>query len=89
MITVTLEYWSPESHTNWTPIFRHTKDITESDEISIFETFYSLNNQMRYCNGHSYKFQDKSWEDKYKEWLKSDDYKQKSFSLYYGGGVVD
>lgn len=89
MITVTLEYWSPESQIKWTPIFRHTKDITEPNEISIFETFYKMNNQMRYCNGYSYKFQDKSWETKYKEWLKSDDYQQKSFNLYYGGGVVD
>ena len=64
-------------------------EIEEENEIELFERFYKLNNSLRYCNESYYKFQDKEWEDKYNQWLKSEDYKQKSFNLYYGNGVVD
>jgi hypothetical protein len=63
--------------------------IEGKDEIELFERFYKLNNSLRYCNGSYYKFQDKDLENKYQEWLKSDDYNQKSFNLYYGNGIVD
>jgi hypothetical protein len=66
-----------------------TKDIEYTTEIGLFEQFVKLNNQLRYCNGSYYKFQDKQLELKYKEWLRSDDYKAKSFNLYYGNGIVD
>jgi hypothetical protein len=66
-----------------------TKDIEHNNEIGLFEQFNKLNNQLRYCNGSYYKFQDKQLELKYKEWLRSDDYKTKSFDLYYGNGIVD
>jgi uncharacterized protein YecT (DUF1311 family) len=69
--------------------FFTTKDIEANNDISLFEQFYKLNNQLRYCNGSYYKFQDKQLELKYKEWLHSDDYKVKSFNLYYGNGIVD
>jgi len=65
-----------------------TKEI-EGDEIVLFEKFYKLNNSLRYCNGAYYKWEDKSWTDRYQDWLKSDDYKKKSFNLFYGNGVVD
>lgn len=65
------------------------KEITGETEIEIFEQFYKLNNSLRYCNGSYYKFDDKIWEEKYNAWLKSDDYKKKSFNLFYGNGVVD
>jgi len=64
-------------------------DIEGESEIDIFEQFYKLNNQLRYCNGARYEFKDKVWKQKYLEWLQSDDYKSKSFNLYYGNGVVD
>ncbi len=64
-------------------------EIDGITEIDIFEKFYKLNNSLRYCNGSYYKFETKDWQDKYNEWLKSDDYKSKSFNLYYGGGIVD
>lgn len=69
--------------------FTQIKDIEDVTEIGLFEQFEKLNNRLRYCNGSYYKFQDKQLELKYKEWLRSDDYKAKSFNLYYGNGIVD
>jgi hypothetical protein len=98
-LKATLDYWNPENKSIVTedgfrylsvnPIITSTKDISDSSEIGLFEQFYKLNNSLRYCNGSYYKFQDKEWEEKYKEWLQSDDYKKKSFNLYYGNGIVD
>ena len=95
----TLDYWNPKNESVVTDTgFRYldtksvvtgTKEIQANTEIELFEIFYNLNNSLRYCNGSYYKFQDAKWGEKYKEWLKSDDYKQKSFNLYYGNGVVD
>ena len=95
----TLDYWNPKNETIVTDTgFRYldtksvvtgTKEIQADTEIELFEIFYKLNNSLRYCNGSYYKFQDAKWVEKYKEWLKSDDYKKKSFNLYYGNGVVD
>lgn len=65
------------------------KNIEGTTEIELFEKFYKLNNSLRYCNGSYYKWVDKEMELKYSEWLKSDDYKKKSFNLFYGNGVVD
>jgi len=94
-----LEYHSPANidvvtetgfrYLNTNPIFQYTKEIEGSNDIDIFEQFYKLNNSIRYCNDHSYKFQDIEWTNKYKEWLSSEDYKKKSFQLYYGNGIVD
>ena len=95
----TLDYWNPRNESvvtesgfrylDTTSVITRAKDISDNTEIGLFEQFYKLNNSLRYCNGSHYTFQDKGWEYKYKEWLKSDDYKQKSFNLYYGNGVVD
>jgi hypothetical protein len=99
MIKATLDYWRAKNETVVTEtgfryvdtnsVIKATKTIKDTAEIGLFEQFYKLNNSLRYCNGSYFKFQDKEWEEKYKEWLKSDDYKQKSFNLYYGNGVVD
>ena len=67
----------------------YQREISGETEIAIFESFYKLNNNLHYCNGSYYRFADKNWEEKYQDWLKSDDYKAKSFNLYYGNGVVD
>jgi hypothetical protein len=95
----TLDYWNPRNETvvtesgfryrDTTSVITGTKDISDNTEIGLFEQFYKLNNSLRYCNGSHYTFQDKEREQKYQEWLKSDDYEQKSFNLYYGNGVVD
>jgi len=100
MYTTILDFWEPRDEfvtdsTGYTyydrkSIIKSTKEISDTTEIGLFEQFYKLNNSLRYCNGSHYKFQDKQWEEKYNTWLKSDDYKAKSFNLFYGSnGVVD
>ena len=98
-LKITLNYWSPRNESvvtesgfcylDTTSVIKRKADIEDITEIGLFEQFYKLNNSLRYCNGSHYTFQDKGWEQKYKEWLKSGDYKQKSFNLYYGNGIVD
>jgi hypothetical protein len=63
--------------------------ISFKNEIELFELFYKRNNSLRYCNGSYYKFKDINFENKYNNWLNSNDYKQKSFSLYYNNSIVD
>ena len=84
-----LEYWDRIDYRSIYSEIKKTQEIEGTDEIDLFEQFYKLNNSLKYCNGSYYKFQDKEWENKYNQWLKSDDYKKKSFNLYYGNGVVD
>ncbi len=86
---VVLNYWDRITYSSINSEIKNQKTIQGKDDIDIFEQFYKLNNSLRYCNGSYYKFQDKEWENKYNQWLKSEDYKSKSFSLYYGNGVVD
>jgi hypothetical protein len=80
---------------SWNPTKTHMSQITNQktisgeNDIEIFEKFYKENNSLRYCNGSHYTFISSEWEQKYKDWLNSDDYKAKSFNLYYGNGVVD
>ena len=88
-MNVILDYWDKVDYTTIHSEIKGQKEINGNNDIEIFEQFYKLNNSLRYCNGSYYKFQDKEWENKYQEWLKSDDYKKKSFDLYYGNGVVD
>lgn len=85
----TLDYWDKVSYTSIKSEIKKQKEIEGNNEIEIFENFYKLNNSLKYCNGSYYKFNDLEWENKYNKWLKSDDYKKKSFNLYYGNGVVD
>lgn len=84
----TLDYYDRIPYTGDSKIVR-TEELNYISDIDCFEQFYELNNQLRYCNGCYYEFQDKTINQKYKDWLKSDDYKKKSFNLYYGNGVVD
>jgi hypothetical protein len=99
MYKTTLDYWNPRNESvvtesgfrflDTSSVITNTKDIEDTTEIGLFEQFYKLNNSLRYCNGSYYKFQDNQWEQKYQDWLKSPDYKAKSFNLFYGNGVVD
>lgn len=86
---VVLNYFDRVSYTSCFSEIKRQEEINAINNIDVFEQFYKLNNRLRYCNGAYYKFQDEEWEKKYNEWLKSDDYKNKSFQLYYGNGVVD
>ena len=85
----TLDYWDNIDRTSIRSVIVSTKDIEANNNIELFEQFYRLNNRLRYCNGSYYKFQDKLLEELYRVWLKSDDYKKKSFDLFYGNGTVD
>lgn len=99
MINVELEYWDIVRETRRYPSggyyehqeqkMKYEESISGNTEVDIFETFYKKNNQLRYCNGSEFKFKDSEWKTKYSNWLNSDDYKSKSFNLYYGNGVVD
>jgi hypothetical protein len=86
---VELNYYDRINYTSVYSEIKSQKTIEAEDEISIFEQFYKLNNSLRYCNGSYYKFKSDEWQTKYDNWLKSDDYKKKSFDLYYGNGIVD
>jgi hypothetical protein len=74
---------------NTNPEYKHSEKLFAENEIDLFEQFYKKNNQLRYCNGSFYEFADNNVKARYKEWLQSDDYKAKSFNLYYGNGIVD
>jgi hypothetical protein len=96
---VTLNYFAPANksvvtesgfrYLNTNPEYKHSEKLVAENEIDLFEQFYKKNNQLKYCNGHYYEFVDNNVKARYKEWLQSDDYKAKSFNLYYGGGIVD
>lgn len=77
------------SYYNTQPEEKSKREIEGCTEIKIFESFHNLNNSLRYCNGTYYEFEDKDLRNKYKQWLLSDDYKSRSFELYYGNGIVD
>ena len=84
-----LDYYDRPDRFTFTSVIQRQEEIRGKDDIEIFENFYKLNNSLRYCNGSYYKFQSLDWQNKYNDWLKSDDYKKKSFNLFYGGGIVD
>lgn len=72
-----------------TSVITGTIEIFGNNDIEIFEQFYKLNNRLKYCFGSHYEFMHIGHEVKYNQWLKSDDYREKSFSLFYGNGTVD
>ena len=88
-LNVKLDYYDQESYLDPRSVFKRHEFIEGENDIEIFEKFYKLNNRLRYCNGAYYVFNESEWSDKYWEWIKSEDYKKKSFELYYGNGVVD
>ena len=63
--------------------------ISGETDIEIFEQFYKKNNSLRYCSGSYFQFAEDELKVKYDEWIKSDDYKKRSFEPYYGNGLVD
>lgn len=98
-MTAQIDYWDCLGRTkqyanggyyrDTTSEYIRTDTIEGKDEIELFEIFYKKNNNLRYCNGSYFKWTDSVWAEKYAEWLESDDYKKKSFNLFYGNGVVD
>jgi hypothetical protein len=96
---ITLNYFAPANKSVVTesgfryldtkPEFKRTETLVAENDIDLFEQFYKKNNQLRYCNGHYYEFADEKVKASYKQWLQSDDFKDKHFNLYYGIGIVD
>jgi hypothetical protein len=86
---VELNYWDKVDYYSSRSEIKRTEYIESDNEIDVFESFYKKNNSLRYCNGSYFKFVSSEWDQKYKDWLNSDDYKKKSFNLFYGNGVVD
>jgi hypothetical protein len=62
--------------------------LAAETEDALFEEFYKKNNELKYCNGSYYEFQNPEQQEKYKEWKKNLSH-SRSFELYYGNGVVD
>lgn len=88
-IFVKLDYYDQKNHTDPRSVLKRHEIIEGINDFEIFEKFYKLNNRLKYCNGAYYVFNKTEWAEKYYEWRQSDDYKSKSFNLFYGGGVVD
>lgn len=89
MLKVTINYCRSGYLYQYKEVVKNTYVLEGKTDIDIFEQFYDRNNSIRYCNDTAYRFKDKEWELKYKDWLKSEDFKKKSFQLYYGTGTVD
>ena len=62
--------------------------LVAETEDALFEEFYKKNNELRYCNGSYYEFQNPEKQKEYQEWRKNLSH-SRSFNLYYGNGVVD
>ena len=64
-----------------------TEFIEANTEQEILDKFYKKNKRSdaSYYN----KFTSVDWNKKLNDWYKSDDYKKRSFSLYYENSIVD
>ena len=85
----TVEYWDRVD--TYSPHSKKVREETiEADtQTELFIKFYKLNRSLRYCNGSYYKFKDRKMGMRYQEWLKSPEYEEMSFNLYYGSSIVD
>lgn len=88
MIKTKINYWDRVSYTSCNSEIKKTEDLQAETEDALFEAFYKLNNSLRYCNGSYYTFVAVGDEVRYKKWLQNLSH-ERSFNLYYGGGVVD
>ena len=88
-LTIDLCYFSRKDVYSCESVIQYEKQIVGDNYNEVFETFYKMNNQLRYCNGSYYQFKDVNLQNQYKLWLNSDSYTKKSFELFYGNGVVD
>ena len=63
------------------------KDIEtwRGSEDEIFNKFYKKNQELKYCNGHYYKFADSAIQKQYKEWI--DKNYNISFYIKHGGDM--
>lgn len=73
---------------NYPQYSNRTEILTAETEDALFEQFYKKNNQLKYCNGCYYEFENPVKQKEYEEWRKNLSH-SRSFELYYGGGIVD
>jgi hypothetical protein len=88
MITTKIAYWDKVSYTSCDSEIKIIEDLSAETEDALFEAFYKLNNSLRYCNGSYYQFVNAVDETNYYKWRQNLSH-ERSFGLYYGGGVVD
>ena len=88
MLTLKINYWDRVSYTSCNSEIKKTEELSAETEDALFEIFYKKNNRLQQCNGAYYKFDDKADQSRYQEWIKNLSH-DRSFNLYYGGGVVD
>jgi hypothetical protein len=89
----TLELWVPIDNNNFNyrpneSKLLKTETIQADTENELFRKFFILKDELKYCRGYQYVFQEHLFTFKYNQWLNSDDYKNKSFNLHYRG-IVD
>jgi len=61
--------------------------IKGNTQQEILDKFYKMNKR---CDASYYnEFADTKWKNQLKEWYASEDYKKRSFSLYYENSIVD
>jgi len=61
--------------------------IKGDTQQEILDKFYKKN---RRCDAsYYYRFADTKWKNRLEEWYDSEDYKKRSFSLYYENATVD
>lgn len=63
------------------------ESIEGKSEQEILDKFYKLNKRADMTLYR--KFIDKEWDKKLNEWYNSEDYKRRSFSLFYENSIVD
>ena len=61
--------------------------IIGESEQDIFDKFYKKNR--RADNSYYNEFKKKEWKEKLSNWYKSEDFKKRSFDLYYHNSIVD
>ena len=61
--------------------------VQGSNNQEVIDNFYRKN---KGCDASYYnEFSDIKWRNKLKDWYDSEDYKKRSFSLYYKNSIVD
>lgn len=95
--TIKVDYYAPRNKSVVTESgfrYRDTREEIKKTEIfegtleEIFLKFEKLNNTLKYCNGHYWKFSDSKFQEQQRKWY-SNLPESVKFDLYYGNGVVD
>lgn len=83
-----VEGGEPRHHVYPRTIAHETESELEGTMDEVFVAHYKANNTLRYCNDSRYYFKDEKVQAQYQLWLIMMP-AGRSFSLYYGNGIVD